>query len=329
MGKLMIYGATGYTGRIACQHAKSLDLQFVLGGRSQGKLAELAAQLTAPYMVFSVDNPDDIALALKDIKVLLNCAGPFGETAGPLMATCIEKGVHYLDFSAELYSYQLAGKLDEKARRSGVMLLPGCGGSVSMLGCLVLHALRSEEQAVSIDVALYVTGPMSRGSAISAAASLSPDCLQRRDGTLVQQDVNSTKQFDFDDGHGPVACFPVTLPDLITIWKSTGVSNIRTFVRTSAGSFPTTDLAALPDGPTAEQRKANPYHASVIITKQDNDTRRAVLHTVNGYTFTGIASVEAAKRVFAGEVKGGFQTPAEVFGKGFVESVTGSRIVDI
>ncbi|RYC65224.1 hypothetical protein CHU98_g977 [Xylaria longipes] len=299
MGKLMIYGATGYTGRIACQHAKSLDLQFVLGGRSQGKLAELAAQLTAPCMVFSVDNPDDIALALKDIKVLLNCAGPF------------------------------AGKLDEKARRSGVMLLPGCGGSVSMLGCLVLHALRSEEQAVSIDVALYVTGPMSRGSAISAAASLSPDCLQRRDGTLVQQDVNSTKQFDFDDGHGPVACFPVTLPDLITIWKSTGVSNIRTFVRTSAGSFPTTDLAALPDGPTAEQRKANPYHASVIITKQDNDTRHAVLHTVNGYTFTGIASVEAAKRVFAGEVKGGFQTPAEVFGKGFVESVTGSRIVDI
>ncbi|KAI0458088.1 hypothetical protein F5B21DRAFT_461262 [Xylaria acuta] len=329
MGKLIIYGATGYTGRLACQHANSLGLQFVLGGRSPAKLAELAAQLTAPYIVFGVDDHDTIALALEDVKVLLNCAGPFGETAGPLMSACIEKGVHYLDVSAELYSYQLAETLGEEARRSGVMLLPGCGGSVSMLGCLVLHALRSAEHAVSIDVALCVAGPMSRGSAISAATSLSPDCLQRRDGSLVQQDINNTKHFDFDDGQGPVACFPVTLPDLITIWKSTGVSDIRTFVRISAGSFPTTDLAALPDGPTAEQRRTNPYHASVIITDQDKSTRCAVLHTVNGYTFTGIASVEAANRVLTEEVKGGFQTPAVVFGEDFVESVAGSQIVDL
>ncbi|KAI0437504.1 hypothetical protein F4803DRAFT_555954 [Xylaria telfairii] len=329
MGKLMIYGATGYTGRIACQHANSVGLQFVLGGRSQGKLAELAAQLTAPYTVFGVDNYRDIAFALKDIHVLLNCAGPFGETAAPLMEACVEQGVHYLDFSAELHSYQVAEKLDGKARRSGIMLLPGCGGSVAMLGCLTLHALQNAEQAISIDIALCVAGPMSRGSAISAAASLSPDCLQRRDGAMVRQDINNTKQFDFDDGHGPVACFPVTLPDLITIWKSARVPNIRTLVRTSAGSFPTTNLAALPDGPTAEERKTNPYHAAVIITEQDNNTKRAVLHTVNGYTFTGMASIEAAKRVLTGEVKEGFQTPAEVFGKGFVESVSGSRIVDL
>ncbi|KAI1734814.1 Saccharopine dehydrogenase-domain-containing protein [Xylaria scruposa] len=329
MGKLMIYGATGYTARIACEHINSLGLQFVLGGRSQNKLAELAAQLGAQYITFGVENPDAIALALKDIKVLLNCAGPFGETAEPLMTACIKQGVHYLDVSAELCSYQLAERLDDEARRSGVMLLPGCGGSVSMLGCLVLHALQNAEQAASIDVALHVSGPMSRGSLISAAASLSPECLQRRDGNIVQQDINNTKQFDFDDGHGPVSCFPVTLPDLITIWKSTKVPDIRTFVRTSAGSFPTTDLTAFPDGPTAEQREANPYHASVIITEQDRNTRHAVLHMVNGYSFTGIASVEAAKRVLAGEVKGGFQTPAEVFGKEFVKSVAGSQIVDL
>ncbi|KAI0904960.1 hypothetical protein F4823DRAFT_165147 [Ustulina deusta] len=328
MGKLMIYGATGYTGRIACQHANSLGLRVVLGGKSRDKLAELAAQLAATYLMFSVDDPEAIASALKDIEVLLNCAGPFGKTAEPLMVACIEQGVHYLDVSAELFSYQVAEKLDEKARRCGVMLLPGCGGSVAMLGCLVLHALQSVEQAVSIDVALCVAGPMSRGSAITARDSLSPECLQRREGSLVQQDINDTQQFDFDDGNGAVSCLPVTLPDLITIWKSTGVFNIRTFVRVSADSFPTVDLAALPDGPTAEQREASPYHAAVAVTARDGTTKRAVLHTVNGYTFTGIASVEAAKSVLTGEVKGGFQTPAVVFGKDFVERVTGSRIVD-
>ncbi|KAI0413973.1 hypothetical protein F5X98DRAFT_390341 [Xylaria grammica] len=332
MIELMIYGATGYTGRLACQHANSLGLRFVLSGRSQGKLAELSRQLAAPYLVFGTDNAHAIVSALEDVKVLLNCAGPFGQTAEPLMAACIEKGVHYLDISAELSSYQLVERLDEKARGRGVMLLPGCGGSVAMLGCLAHHVLQSVtsvEQAVSIDVALCVAGPMSRGSAISARDGLSPECLRRREGTMVPHDINNTQQFDFDDGHGQVDCFPVTLPDLITIWKSTGVSNIGTFVRVSGGSFPTTDLSALPDGPTAEQRSASPYHAAVIVTTQDKTTRRAVLHTVNGYTFTGIASVEAAKRVLKGEVKAGFQTPVVMFGKEFVESVTGSRIADL
>ncbi|TGJ79404.1 hypothetical protein E0Z10_g9354 [Xylaria hypoxylon] len=327
MMEFMIYGATGYTGRIACQHANSLGLQFILGGRSQETLAELAGQLAAPYLLFDVDNPGAIASALENVKVLLNCAGPFGQTAEPLMTACSEKGVHYLDFSAELHSYQLAEKLDEKAKKRGVMLLPGCGGSVSMLGCLVLHALENVDQAVSIDVALCIAGTMSRGSAISARDSLSSECLRRRGGTMTQQDVNNTQQFDFDDGHGPVNCFPVTLPDLITIWKSTGVPNIGTFVRVSEGSFPTADLNSLPDGPTAEQRMATPYHAAVIVTTQDGNTRHAVLHTVNGYTFTGIASVEAAKRVLRGHVKGGFQTPAAIFGKDFIESVAGSKIV--
>ncbi|KAF2971523.1 hypothetical protein GQX73_g2058 [Xylaria multiplex] len=327
MAEFMIYGATGYTGRIASEHAVSLGLHFILGGRSQCKLAELASQLNTSYLAFDVDNPYAVSSALRGIKVLLNCAGPFRQTAESLMVACVDKGVHYLDFSAELQSYQLAERLDEKARERGVMLLPGCGGSVAMLGCLVLHALQNVKQAVSIDTALCVAGTMSRGSAISARDSLSPECLRRCEGIIARQDINNKQQFDFDNGHGSVDCFPVTLPDLITIWKSTGVSNIGTFVRVPTGSFPTIDLMVLPDGPTAEQRTASPYHAAVIVTEQDGNTRHAVLHTVNGYTFTGIASVEAAKRVLKGEVKAGFQTPAVLFGKDFVKSIAGSRMV--
>ncbi|KAI1303831.1 hypothetical protein F5Y03DRAFT_385005 [Xylaria venustula] len=329
MGKLMIYGATGYTGRIACQHANSLGLQFILGGRSSDKLSALAAQLAAPYLALNINDSWAIASALDGVKVLLNCAGPFGETAGPLMEACIAQGVHYLDVSAELSTYQLAEQLSEKAERSGVMLLPGCGGSVAMLGCLVHHVLQDLEQQIdSIDVALRISGPMSRGSAITARDKLSPECLQRRGNAMMQLDNNSTQQFDFDDGNGSVSCAPVTLPDLITIWRSTGISNIRTFVFVSEASTPTTDLDALPDGPTVEQREANPYHAAVIATTRDGNTNRAVLHTVNGYTFTGVASVEAAKRVLTGEGMRGFQTPAMVFGEDFVRCVAGSRIVN-
>ncbi|KAK8097753.1 uncharacterized protein PG998_013239 [Apiospora kogelbergensis] len=342
MARIMIYGANGYTGRLASEHAKTLDIPLILAGRSEAAIAHVAASLNAPHRVFDLTGPSLTVSVLKDenVKVLLNCAGPFALTAEPLIAACIEAGVHYLDISAELGSYQLALDRAGAAEKANVMLLPGCGGSVAMLGCLAAHAVRNIQSPTRIDIALRVAGPMSRGSVASAAGSsmAGVKCLQRLDNALLpwsQQDGGSKEsaggQFDFDNGDGLVSCFPLTLPDLITVGKSTGVANIRTFACVGgpgAMSFPD-EGKIIKDGPTAEEREASPYHAAVTVTDADGGIGRAVLHTVNGYTFTAMASVEAARRVLAGEVKAGFQTPAMLFGKNFVETIAGSRLVDI
>lgn len=201
--------------------------------------------------------------------------------------------------------------------------MPGAGGSVAMFGSLASQVL--DEKTVGIDIAISVSGPMSRGSATSASENIT-EALQRSGGELVALKSNALTSFDFDNGKGLVDSFPVTLPDLITLGKSTSVPNIRTFVHASGG-FPTGELASLPDGPTSEERSENPYQVSVVATTEDGNVKRAVLHTVNGYSFTALASVEAARRVLGGEVRGGFQTPVEVFGGRFAESIEGSRIV--
>jgi short subunit dehydrogenase-like uncharacterized protein len=95
------------------------------------------------------------------------------------------------------------------------------------------------------------------------------------------------------------------------------------------GAFPEGDLAAMPDGPTVEQREANRYHAAVEVTGQDGIVVRSVLDTVNGYTFTTIAAAEAARRVIGGEVRPGFQTPAGLFGDGFAETIADTRIINL
>ncbi|KAH6844735.1 hypothetical protein B0I37DRAFT_398312 [Chaetomium sp. MPI-CAGE-AT-0009] len=269
MPAFMLYGCTGYTGRLVAEHAKSLGLDFIIAGRSENGARALAAQLDVRYCAFDLGDVLFIDASLKDVS----------------------------------------------AREAKVMLMPGCGGSVAMLGCLAGRALERVERPVSIDIALYVAGPMSRGSVVSAAeGGLATQCLERVWGTLAQKQdpTAATSQFDFGDGKGQVACFPVTLPDLITIWKSTKVPNIRTFVHASGNALPAGDLVSLPDGPTAQERAASPYHACVVVTSDDGSVKRAVLHTVNGYTFTSQASVEAVKRVLRGEVAGGFQTPAGI-----------------
>jgi short subunit dehydrogenase-like uncharacterized protein len=327
MPTLMIYGATGYTGRMAAEHAAAAGLDLVLGGRNHTRLATLAHELQATHRTFDLDNDNAVDTALSDITVVLNCAGPFMRTAAPLMKAAIRTHTHYLDVAAELDSYQLAEELDSTARDAGVMLLPGSGGSVAMLGCLAGHAAQRVNNPQHVHIALHVAGSMSRGSAVSASENLTTDCLQRLGGQLIARSPDDSRDFDF--GCGPRTCSATTLPDLVTIWRDTAIPNIETFVYVSGDAFPQGDLAALPEGPSAEQRTANRYHASVEVTGADGTVARSVLDTVNGYTFTPLAAAEAARRVLRGEHHPGFHTPAALFGTSFAETIADTRITDL
>ena len=327
MKKLMIYGATGYTGRMVAEQASTAGTPLILAGRSEATLVPLAATLGVEYLVFALEDPTLIDRSLGEVGVLLNCAGPFAKTADMLMRACIRNGIHYLDVAAELDGYHLAEVLDIEAKDAGVMLLPGSGGSVAMLGCLAGHAVARTKDPKRIRVAMHVTGELSRGSAISAMGSVTAQTLARAGGTLVAQSAGSISRFDF--GKGPVDCFQVTLPDLITIWRSTSMPDIQTFVHVTGNAFPQGDLSALPDGPSEQERMANQYQAVVEVANADGEVVRSVLNTVNGYTFTATAAAQASRRVLGGEVRPGFQTPAMLFGNGFAETIADTTIVDL
>jgi short subunit dehydrogenase-like uncharacterized protein len=51
MKKLMIYGATGYTGRMAADHASPAGTPLILAGRNEAALTALAATLDVEYRV--------------------------------------------------------------------------------------------------------------------------------------------------------------------------------------------------------------------------------------------------------------------------------------
>lgn len=122
-------------------------------------------------------------------------------------------------------------------------------------------------------------------------------------------------------------CFPITTPDFITIGDFFNVPNVQTFVHVSTGGLPTNSTDLIRDGPSEEEREASPYSAAVEVTGSDGTIKRSVLHTVNGYTFSAMASVEAAERVLRDEtLPRGFQTPAGMFGSQFVMAVEGTKM---
>lgn len=101
------------------------------------------------------------------------------------------------------------------------------------------------------------------------------------------------------------------------------------FVHVSGDAFPVGDLSTLPDGPSSQERDRERARAVVEVTDSDGNLARSVIETVNGYSYTPLVAVEAARRMLAGEKRPGFDTPARLFGAGFAESIAGTRVYDL
>ena len=206
MSTLLIYGATGYTGRMAAERAKALGVRFEIAGRNHARLAAIAAQLDVPYRVFDIDA--DVAESLSGISVLLNFAGPFAYTAEPLMRACIRAGVDYLDITAEINVYRLAEQLGVEAASHHVMLLPGVGWDVVPADSLAVHVAKRVEEPFALSIALQVPGSMSRGSAMSVSEIMGAGVMARVDGEMVAAPDATPRHFEF--GEGPVMCVPLS-----------------------------------------------------------------------------------------------------------------------
>ncbi|MEO5955111.1 MAG: saccharopine dehydrogenase NADP-binding domain-containing protein [Nitrospiraceae bacterium] len=326
MNRVLIYGATGYTGSMVARQAKTAGLDFAISGRDAKKLAALAHELDVPYSAFALD-AGNLAKSLGGVSVLVNCAGPFAKTAQPLMRACVEAGAHYLDITAEINVYRLAESLGAGAARAGVMLMPGVGWDVVPTDCLALQLSRRVAQPVSLRIALQVAGPMSRGSAVSAGEIVGAGLMARVDGALVSTPHTMSALFDF--GNGEVTCVPLSFGDLVTAWHSTSIPNIAMFVNVTGTAFPVGELSELPDGPIQAERDGQRARAVAEVIGADGTVVRAVIETINGYSYTPLAAVEATLRVLGGDHRPGFETPASVFGDDFSESISGTIITEL
>ena len=137
--RLMIYGSTGFTGRLIAQSAVEAGLAPVLAGRDEDRVRRQAELLGTPWRTVSLDSIEALTEALPDIGAVVHVAGPFVATAPTMVEACLRAGTHYLDVSGELPVFRDAFGRDSEARRAGVMLMPGAAWSVVATDCLAAH----------------------------------------------------------------------------------------------------------------------------------------------------------------------------------------------
>src|SRR5690242_6195897 len=104
---VVVYGASGYTGRLICEYLREYHVPFIAAGRDEGKLkssmeGNVAGIETADYEIREVAHDvDSLAELFEGAAVVCNTVGPFS-TLGPVVVeAALEAGVHYTDTTGE------------------------------------------------------------------------------------------------------------------------------------------------------------------------------------------------------------------------------------
>jgi short subunit dehydrogenase-like uncharacterized protein len=347
-GKILIYGATGYTGKLTARAAKLQGLTPILAGRSVDKVKPLADELGLAWRAFYLNETDKLDAALNEVAVVLHIAGPFSATSKPMADACIRTKTHYLDITGEISVFEALAARDEEAKKAGIMLLPGVGFDVVPSDCLAAHVKRRLPDAEDLKIYIGGLAAMSRGTAKTGVEGIAKGAFVRRNGEIEQLEGSNEDLIDFGNGAKPTIAMP--WGDVSTAYYSTKIPNIEVHFESSPQiarmmkmpfllkaflglpfmqSLLKRQIDKQPEGPTDEQRRKGEAILIGVARNAKGDTVRTRLRTPEGYTLTTATGLAIAQRAANGEVKVGFQTPSLAYGVDFILGFDGVRREDL
>lgn len=303
---IFVYGAYGHTGRFVASELRRRGWRAVLSGRDPAKLSDASASGDDVMRVASVDDADSLDNAVQGCSAILNCAGPFADTAPPLIETALRAGLPYLDVSAE--PRVVSATIDHfsaRAAAAGATIMPCAafyGALPDLLTSLAMGDWR-DAQTVSIGFALDSWKPTA--GTLAAMRRMAGERPVFADGSIVVRTGDPVfLEHAFPEPAGRQAvmadypgCESVLIPHHIA------TSNVKILMATAA-------LKDLRDpetsGPVAvDQRGRSDQQFLVHVEVQRGEqTRSAWASGKDIYATTATIMVEAMERILAGKASG-------------------------
>ncbi|CRL03283.1 CLUMA_CG016150, isoform A [Clunio marinus] len=165
---VIIFGATGYTGRFTvCNAVKLLEgLNWGIAGRCEEKLKNVLLNAgekvkknlsIIPIIIADINDQHSLIAMAKQAKVIVNCCGPYHKFGEQVVSACIEGGAHQVDLSAEPHHMEVIQlKYDAEAREKNVYIVSGCGfdSIPAEMGTIFLHE-KFDGTLNSVEMFLY------------------------------------------------------------------------------------------------------------------------------------------------------------------------------
>jgi short subunit dehydrogenase-like uncharacterized protein len=348
--RIVLFGATGYTGELTARALVRRGQLPVLAGRSVDRLKHLAAELgDLEIAVADVERPQSIAALVEADDVLISTVGPFSRWGQPALAAAVGKGAHYLDSTGEPpFIQDVFENWSPRARASGSALLTAMGYDYVPGNLAAALALRDAGPAATkVEIGYFVTGPMGRsglsgGTLASLADALFAPGFARRGGVVSGEraglrrrkfDVAGAQRSGLSLGAAEHFSLPQTYPRLRDVdvylgWFGSSSKPLSMLSRTGGAVLtlpPVKKVGSLvaqrmfrgsSGGPDEATRAA--YETVVVAETFDtrgNQLTRAVVEGMNPYDFSGAMLAWAADRVANVGVRGvGALGPVAAFG---------------
>jgi len=340
----MIYGANGYTGKLMAEEAVRRGLKPILAGRNAAALAPLAQKLNLPVRAFALDDASALHKGLQGVGLVEHCAGPFSATSAPMLEACLDVGAHYLDITGEIDVFAHGHAQHERAKKRGIVVLPGSGFDVVPTDCLAAMLKRELPTATSLVLAFDAGGGPSPGTAKTGVEGLGKGGRARIDGKMTRVPLAwKTRTFERDGEQR----FAMTIPwgDVYTAFVSTGIPNIEVYMGVPPSSaknlrrirwlgpllglspvqsFLKGQVAKKVRGPSEKTRTGSGSTVWGEARDGAGNEVRGQLRMPNGYTLTVTAALGIIERLLDGEKPaGGYYTPSMLMGADYVLSLPG------
>ena len=134
---VVVYGATGYTGRLVCeylnkQYGVNGDIKWAMAGRSEEKLKQVRDEMgipkDVPLVLADADQPESVQAMVESTQVVLTTVGPYQKYGSDLVRVCSEIGTDYVDLCGEpAWMHEMIAEHGETAKNSGARIVFSCG----------------------------------------------------------------------------------------------------------------------------------------------------------------------------------------------------------
>jgi short subunit dehydrogenase-like uncharacterized protein len=347
-GRIVLFGATGYTGRLTAEALVERGAKPVLAARSGSKLADLAAELGGDLETAEADvaRPETVRALVESGDVLLTTVGPFARFGAPALDAAVSTGATYIDSTGEPgFIREVFVAWGPMAKQAGCALLTACGYDWvpgNLAGALALR--EAGEAATRVEVGYFIVGRsgFSGGTRASAAGAIVAPAYTYGDGQVITErtgrrvksfEVNGKRRDAVSTGTTEHFGLPAVHPALRDVdvylgWfgpasrpmqaLSLGTSLLTRVpgARSGIEGLMARYVKGSTGGPGAEERAQSRSH--IVATAKDPAGRElATVHVdgVDGYTFTGRFLAWAADRAAGTGVNGtGALGPVEAFG---------------
>ena len=215
-GRVVLLGATGYTGRLTAEAMVRAGLAPVLAGRSSTALTALVAEL-APYapinaaptwQVAEVGDQGSVnALVVSPADVLVSTVGPFTRLGAPAVTAAINAGASYVDSTGEApFIRAVFQTYGAQAQATGARLLTAFGYDYvpgNLAGALALQAARAKGAVPTrVEIGYFVGGEsfgVSSGTKASAAEIMLAPSFTFHHGVIrTERSARNTSIFNVD-----------------------------------------------------------------------------------------------------------------------------------